>query len=60
MIMSSHPTVSGGTPISKLTDIPILNISAIKSTNTDITTSMDSSLLLLQMLQIIIILFIII
>jgi len=40
-----------GAPISKLTDI-----SAIKSTdsdtNTDITTSMGSSLLLLQMLQI--------
>jgi len=33
----------------KLTDIPITNILAIKSTNsdTDITTSMDSSLLLL-------------
>jgi len=45
-----------GTLISKLTDIPITDISAIKSTDsnidTDITTSIDSSLLLLQMLQI--------
>ena len=45
-----------GAPISKLTDIPITDISAIKSTDfnidTDITTSMDSSLLLLQILKI--------
>jgi len=43
-----------GAPISKLTDIPITDISAIKSTDsdTDIITPMDSSLLLLQMLQI--------
>jgi len=47
-----------GALISKLTNIPITDILAIKSTNfdtdtdTDITTSMDSSLLLLQMLQI--------
>ena len=45
-----------GVPISKLTDIPVTDISAIKSTNSDtdtnITTPMDSSLLLLQMLQI--------
>jgi len=40
-----------GAPISKLTDIPIIDILAIKSTdsntNTDITFSIDSSLLLL-------------
>jgi len=45
-----------GTPISKLTDIPITDTLAIKSidsdTDTNITTSMGSSLLLLQMLQI--------
>jgi len=43
-----------GTLISKFTDIRITDTSAIKSTDsdTDITTSMDSSLLLLQMLQI--------
>jgi len=48
--------LSRGAPISKLTDILITNILAIKSTDsdtdTDITTSMGSSLLLLQMLQI--------
>jgi len=45
-----------GAPISKLTNIPITDILAIKSTdsdtNTDITNSMGSSLLFLQMLQI--------
>jgi len=43
-----------GALISKLAEIPITNVSAIKSTNynTTITTSMDSSLLLLQILQI--------
>jgi len=45
-----------GALISKLTDIPITDILAIKSTDsdtdTDITTSMGSSLLLLQILQI--------
>ena len=47
-------TVIRGAPINKLTDILITDISAIKSTdsNTDVTTSMNSSLLLLQMLQI--------
>jgi len=51
---SSTITVIRGAPISKLTDILITDILAIKSTDsdTDVTTSMDSSLLLLQMLQI--------
>jgi len=51
----SYPIIRDA-PISKLTDIPITNILAIKSTdsdtNTNITTSMGLSLLLLQMLQI--------
>jgi len=48
--------LSRGALIIKLTDILIIDISAIKSTDSDtdtnITTSMDLSLLLLQMLQI--------
>jgi len=52
---SSVHVLNRGALISKLTDILITNILAIKSTDsdtdTDITTSIHSLLLLLQMLQ---------
>ena len=55
-MITTHTVNYRGATISKLTNIPITNISAIKSTDSDtdtnITTSMDSLLLLLQMLQI--------